>query len=225
MLPISDFVNRVIWGDSAKVLASMPTASMDLVVTDPPYGARYRVRSGRRVANDADLSWLKPTFRELYRVLRPDAFCVSFYGWPRVEEFALAQKAAGFRPVGHFVYVKRYASNARYVEYRHESAFLLRKGNPVPHEILPDVLPWHYTGNRRHPTEKPLSAIRPFIAAYSKPGDIVLDPFAGSGTTAVAAAEAGRRYVAIELESRYCAVALARLRSAKVEKTNQPKLT
>jgi len=82
---------------------------------------------------------------------------------------------------------------------------------------MSDVLPWDYTGNRRHPTEKPVSGIRPLIEAFSRPDGIVLDPFAGSGTTAVAAAEAGRQYIAIELEARYCAIARERLRERKVE--------
>jgi site-specific DNA-methyltransferase (adenine-specific) len=49
------------------------------------------------------------------------------------------------------------------------------------------------------------------IAAYSKPGDIILDPFAGSGTTVVAAKQLGRRYIAMELEARYCKIAQERL--------------
>jgi site-specific DNA-methyltransferase (adenine-specific) len=59
---------------------------------------------------------------------------------------------------------------------------------------LPDVLEWRYAGNELHPTQKPVMAILPLVMAYSEQGDIVLDPFAGSGTTALASLELGRRY-------------------------------
>jgi len=49
------------------------------------------------------------------------------------------------------------------------------------------VLPWQYTRNELHPNQKPVIGIVPLIQAYSNPGDIMLDPFAGSGTTGVAA--------------------------------------
>jgi DNA modification methylase len=65
--------------------------------------------------------------------------------------------------------------------------------------MLPDVLSWRYTGNDLHPTQKPVMAMAPLIFAFSEPHDIVLDPFAGSGTTAVAARLFGRRYIANEL--------------------------
>ncbi|PZR93895.1 MAG: DNA methylase, partial [Hyphomicrobiales bacterium] len=65
-----------------------------------------------------------------------------------------------------------------------------------------------------HPTEKAVGILRPLIHAFSKPGDIVLDPFAGSGSTAVAAALSGRRYIGIELEGHYCRHARTRLAGA-----------
>jgi site-specific DNA-methyltransferase (adenine-specific) len=194
-------------------MAAMPDASVDLVVTDPPYGARYRDRSGRTVANDDNTAWLTPAFAQVARVLKDHRFCVSFYGWHQADRFLAAWRAAGLRPVGHLVWVKSYHSNGtpRFLRYRHEAAYLLAKGFPRPTEAINDVLGWEYTGNRRHPTEKPVSAIEPLIEAFSRPGDLVLDPFAGSGTTAVAAQELGRRYVAIELDPRYCEAARERL--------------
>ena len=116
-------------------------------------------------------------------------------------------------PVGHVVYVKRYASSARFTRYSHEAAYLLAKGNPEkPHVLLRDVLEWRYSGNERHPTEKPLTAMMPLIEAFSQPGDIVLDPFVGSGTTAVAAKRLGRAYIGIDIEPVYAQQAQERVR-------------
>jgi site-specific DNA-methyltransferase (adenine-specific) len=72
-------------------------------------------------------------------------------------------------------------------------------------------LPWEYTGNELHPNQKPVIGITPLIEAYSKPGDIVLDPFAGSGTTAIAARGSGRRFILIETVEQLCRVAQNRI--------------
>ena len=126
-----------------------------------------------------------------------------------------AWKVAGFRPVGHLFWEKPYASRVGYVAARHEEAFLLAKGNPVrPAKPLPDVLPWEYSGNPLHPTQKAVSVIEPLIASFSERGDLVLDPFTGSGTTGVAAARLDRRFVGIELDQAYCSTAKRRVSDA-----------
>jgi adenine-specific DNA-methyltransferase len=79
--------------------------------------------------------------------------------------------------------------------------------------MLRDVLEWQYTGNTRHPTEKPLTTMMLLVDAFSNPGEIVLDPFVGSGTTAVAAKRLGRRYIGIDIESMYAVSAQERVRS------------
>lgn len=154
--------------------------------------------------------WSLPPL-EMYRVLKKDALMVSFYGWNRVDRFMAAWKAAGFYAVGQIVFTKTYASNRRsakgrrgFVDYRHEGAYVLAKGRPTPPEKpLPDVLPFPYTGNPLHPTQKPVEALQPLIESFSAPGAIVLDPFAGSGSTCVAAYRAGRRYIGIEMLEQY----------------------
>jgi adenine-specific DNA-methyltransferase len=212
MKPISSFVNRVILGDCIAVMGTMPPGSVDFIATDPPYLVDYTSRDGRSIAHDATDAWLLPAFAQMSRVLQPDHFALSFYGWNRVDRFFAAWTAAGFRAVGHLVWVKRYASNKRYVGYSHESAYLLAKGKPEqPQTVLRDVLEWRYTGNTLHPTQKPVMALRPPIAAFTKPGEIVLDPFVGSGTTAVAAKALGRRYIGIDIEPKYAVCAQARL--------------
>ena len=130
----------------------------------------YRDRTGRHVQNDDNAAWLKPAYREMFRVLRPDAFCVSFYGYTKIDLFMDAWKSAGFRIAGHFVFPKKYSSSSYHTQYRHEQAYLLAKGWPAkPARPPPDVLDWTYTGNRLHPTQKPLGILRPLIEAFSLP--------------------------------------------------------
>jgi DNA modification methylase len=215
MKPIYEFVNKIITGECVQVMQDMPSASVDCVITDPPYLVNYHSRDGRGYRNDnpSDTSWLVPTYREIFRILKPDRFLVSFYGFPKAEAFLAAWRESRFDPIGHLVWVKPYASTEKFVRYYHEQAYLLAKGRPrKPRLRLPDVLEWHYTGNRLHPTQKPLIAILPLVQAFSSRGDIVLDPFTGSGTTAVAAQALGRRFIGIELEPMYAAKAQERVK-------------
>jgi site-specific DNA-methyltransferase (adenine-specific) len=154
-----------------------------------------------------------PAFTQMYRVLKYERFLLCFYGGNKVDRFFAAWRAAGFYPVGHLVWVKDYHSNERYVRYSHESAYLLAKGNPSkPSIALSDVLEWKYTGDELHPTQKPVMALLPVILAFSHVGDLILDPFAGSGSTAVASQELGRRYIGIELDPAYAQKAQERVR-------------
>jgi adenine-specific DNA-methyltransferase len=204
--------NEIIQGDCTRVLRQLPDAFVDLIVTDPPYGVRYQDRFGRTVANDDDPSRILGAFTDLYRVLKPDSLCISFYGWGLVDDFFRAWRRAGFRPVGHIVWVKDYASRERFLRYRHESAYLLAKGRPrLPSKPLDDIQPWVYSGNNDHPTQKAVRILTPLIETFTEPGQLVLDAFAGSASTLVAAHITGRRYLGIELEQKYCTLARERL--------------
>jgi adenine-specific DNA-methyltransferase len=213
MKTISEFVNRIITGDCVAVMQEIPGESVDFIATDPPYLVGYTSRDGRSVTNDDRSDWVTPAFTQTYRVLKQNRFLLCFYGWNKVDRFFAAWRHAGFYPVGHLVWVKRYHSNERFVRYSHESAYLLAKGEPTkPPVMLRDVLEWQYTGDELHPTQKPVMALLPVIMAFSRIGDIVLDPFIGSGTTAVAAKALGRRYIGIEIDPVYARQAEERVR-------------
>lgn len=200
--------NTILQGDCIEVMRQLRSGGVNFVFTDPPYLAHYCSRDGRTIANDSDSAWLKPAFAEIFRVLRRDSFCVSFYGWHQADKFIAAWREAGFRLAGHLTFTKRYPSAERFVQYHHENAYLLAKGNPPqPTQRIPDVLEWKYSGNKLHPTQKPLCVLTPLIQCFSRPGDLVLDPFCGSGSTLLAAKLQARRFIGIELDAAYCAVA------------------
>ena len=207
--------NRIIPGDCVDVLKGVPSRSIDFVLTDPPYITNYVSRDGRTVPNDDNDAWLKPAFAEVFRVLKNDSFCVSFYGWHQADRFITAWREAGFRISGHIVFAKRYASRQRFLKYQHESAYLLTKGKPqLPGAALPDVLPWSYTHNRLHPTQKPVDVLKTLIKSFSAPGETVLDPFCGSGSTLIAAYALNRKYLGVELDPGYFEIASQRLARA-----------
>ena len=105
MRSIYEFVNRIIPGDCVAVMHEMPAASVDAVITDPPYLVNYHSTDGRGYQNDnpEDTSWLVPAFAQMYRVLKPDSFCVSFYGFPKAEAcptVGSGRRPACLRPTG-----------------------------------------------------------------------------------------------------------------------------
>jgi DNA modification methylase len=207
-----DYTNTIIQGDCLKVLPILPAQSANFILTDPPYITRYKSRDGRTVPNDDNDTWLKPAFAEMYRVLARDSFCVSFYGWPQADRFIQAFRDAGFRIVGHLTFPKRYASASKFLRYQHECAYLLAKGYPkAPSNTIGDVIDWKYSGNKLHPTQKPISALLPLVETFSPAQGLVLDPFTGSGSSLLAAKMLGRNYLGIELDASYHDIASRRL--------------
>lgn len=210
---MTHILNHIHYGNCLNIMPHIPANSVDLILTDPPYLVNYRSRDGRTIAGDITSEWLEPAFKEMFRLLKRNSFAICFYGWNHVDKFMSAWRKAGFRIVGHFVFAKHYASRIGFAESRHECAYLLAKGNPDrPTTILPDVMPWgKYTGNRLHPTQKPLEILLPLIRSYSNIGDIILDPFAGSGSTLLAARQLGRSWIGIEMDQTYHNNAINRL--------------
>ncbi|MEI9979913.1 MAG: DNA methyltransferase [Edaphobacter sp.] len=208
--------NSITHGDCIQVMREMPANSVDFILTDPPYLVNYRDREGRTIQNDANADWLKPAMQQAYRVLKQDRVAIMFYGWTKVDVFFDAWKEAGFRPVGHIVFRKTYGSKARFLSYQHEQAYLLAKGRPpLPKQPLADVMDMPYSGNKLHPTQKPVAALAPLVRSFSLQGELVLDPFAGSGSTCAAALLTGRRYFGVEMDAEYFEQASARLERVK----------
>jgi site-specific DNA-methyltransferase (adenine-specific) len=204
--------NSIMQGDCIEVMGNMPANSVDFILTDPPYLVNYRDRDGRTIQNDAKADWLKPAMREAYRVLKQNRVAVMFYGWTKIDAFFEAWRSAGFLPVGHLVFRKTYSSKSRFLRYQHEQAYLLAKGRPpLPKQPLADVMDMPYSGNKLHPTQKPVEALAPLVRSFTLPGELVLDPFAGSGSSCAAALLTDRRYVGIELDTEYFHQATARL--------------
>ncbi|WP_377828404.1 DNA methyltransferase [Bradyrhizobium lupini] len=220
-LPFANHRNQVLSGDCVRVMGRMDSASVDFILTDPPYLCNYRSRDGQSIANDDRDDWLEPAFAEMYRLLKPDSLCLSFYGYHVADKFIGAWRKAGFRIVGHVVFKKRYASSVRFLQGRHEQAYLLAKGDPkLPSAPISDVLDWEYTGNRLHPTQKPINVLQPLIEAFCPLEGMVLDPFCGSGSTLVAAQRAGRSSVGIELDAKHVETASLRLNASEFHGRN-----
>jgi len=207
------FVNKIIQGDCREILRELPAESVDLLLTDPPYGMRYRAKAGSRpIVGDDDLSWFGPFIREAYRVLRPNTHAYIFCNEYGLATFRAEMAAAGFKVKRLLVWVKdQHTAGDLAGDYANRTEYLLfgHKGRrPLNGHRDANVLFFKRAGRKRdHPTEKPEEMLRYLIAKSSAPGELVLDPFAGSGTTCRAAKDLGRRYLGIEIDPRYAAVA------------------
>lgn len=202
-------------GDCLDVLPTLAGESADFVLTDPPYLVGLEGRwdgDKKRVASDTDPAWLRPAFSQIWRVMKPDTFRVSSYGWPHADAFLGVWKSLGFRPVSHLALVKRQWGLGRFTRGTHETAFLLAKGRPPkPDRPISDVLDWRREGAAVHPNQKPVASLSPLLDSLCPPRGLVFDPFMGGGSTLRAAKNLSLRAVGIEIEARYCEAATRRM--------------
>jgi len=215
-MPVYDRDGITLYRDDCRnVLPIFPAETFDMVITDPPYLVSYAGRWGSDwgvIEGDSDPSWVLPVFMEISRVLKPDSLCLSFYGWPHTDIFFSAWRKAGLRPVSAIVCVKDRIGLGRFTRSQHELGFLLAKGKPRrPECATSDVFHWQRPDPQLHPNQKPLGMVEKIIATFTNEDAIILDPFAGSGTTLVAARRLGRCAIGAEIEEAHCETAALRL--------------
>jgi site-specific DNA-methyltransferase (adenine-specific) len=197
-------------GDARELLAGLPDESIDLVVTDPPYefdrGASY-FREFFAVLPDT--AWLG-ILDELYRVLAADAHCYLLCDRRTKPIFEADALQASFRVHHPLIWDKgSIGLGGGAWRPRYEFICFLEKGHrPGNSRSLPDILQAPRVA-RGYPTEKPVSLLATLIEQSSDPGELVLDPFCGSGNTGKAARHLGRRALLCDIDT---TVAQRRLR-------------
>lgn len=224
------FKNKIILGDCLEVMREMPDESIDLIVTDPPYkltgggkgdGANSKRPKGMLSTNEQKL-FKVPEFSEwlpdLYRILKPSGHCYIFTNVKNLNKLITESTKAGFSFTNLLVWVKNnntpsqyYMKNCEYVLflYKRPAKWICDIGGSKTAHHFDNVL-----GNKVHPTEKPVDLLEFYIKNSSKVGDIVLDPFVGSGSTAVAALRAKRNFIGIELDKQYVEIAERRIQAS-----------
>jgi site-specific DNA-methyltransferase (adenine-specific) len=206
--------NRYVHGDAFEVLGQIPDGAVDLVLTDPPYGIDYH--SNRRSVweklpkfeGDQDLGWLSVFVDEAYRVLAGDRHFYCFCRWDTYHVFHQAISKR-FQIKNALVWVKNnHGSGDLAGAYapRYEMVIFASKGRRTLNgKRHPDVLKYATVSSRarKHPVQKPVEMLKLLIEKSTFPDEIVLDPFAGVGSTSLAAVETCRRYLAIEIDERF----------------------
>lgn len=202
-------------GDSMVELPRFRAGSVDAILTDPPYGISWTDEAGRGLLNDDGpyVWWM----RSAHDALRRGGPIVCFCRWDVAEAFRLALGWAGFTVRSMIVWSKGgggQGDTRRTLCPTHELAWLATKGNwRLPGKRIGDVLTApRVREGRTHPTEKPVAMLREIVRAVTRPGDLVLDPFCGTGSTGAACIAEGRRFIGIDLDPAHIAIARRRLR-------------
>ena len=214
-------------------MSELDKGSVDLILTDPPYTisretgfAKYK--SGvERFAVSMDFGkWdhvqidLENFAKESYRVLRQGGTAIIWYDLWKISEVEKAMRSAGFKMIRLIIWEKTNPvplnQKATYLSNSREVAVAgVKGGKPVFNSIYDNgiydyPIPRH-GGKRLHPTQKPENVFEELILKHSNDGDLVIDPFVGSGTTAIVALKHKRSFKGCDISSSYVKAAKKRL--------------
>ena len=220
--------DQLINSDCVEGMRSLPTESIDLVVTDCPYHIKHYgttctggifsmeqnefARTGKLFKHNGIKfsEWLP----EVYRVLKKGTHCYIMINALNLCDLQTEAEKVGFVFQNLLVWNKGNATPNRY--YMQCLEFILLLSKRPAREIndmgcstllsVPNIL-----GTKKHPTEKPVALMEHMIRQSSNEGDIVLDPFAGSGSTLVAARNLNRHYLGYEIDEKYYNIAKQQL--------------
>ena len=189
------------------MLRQMPDESVNAIITDPPYGINYVSQTGARIKNDeAPFIWF---LYDAFRVLKSGGTLLCFTRWDVEQTFIDAIELAGFRVKSEVIWDKVYHgmgdTKAAFAPAHENIVFAIKGKYSFPGGRPKDLVTFSKLGSAQmiHPTEKPVGLIANLITAVTKPDDLILDPFAGSGSTLVAAKKSGRRFIGVELDDEY----------------------
>lgn len=204
---------NVIHGNCIEEMMKMEANSIDLILTDPPYGIdigdaqTFGRTSPQKTYEDSDhatFDLLDKAIKEMYRVLKTDRHMYMFFAIDKYESLITLLRKHGFE-VHHIPLIWEkgsgsYPSQSTTFVHSYEPFLHISKGkrklNGTPRDLFPIK---RVPSNKKiHPSEKPTELLRDLIGFSTLPGEIVLDCFGGSGSTAVAARECNRKSVVIE---------------------------
>ena len=192
--------NKIHLGDCLDLMRLIPDKSIDLVLTDPPYGISIGSNPVRQKHEKKQWDSSIPSkkyFDEMFRISKNQIIwggnyfnlpaSKGFLVWDKIqpEDFTLAMVEQAFLSFNTPAKMFRYS-------------VLTEKG-------------------KIHPTQKPVKLFQWCLERYSQPNDLILDPFSGSGTTAIAAHNLGRRFICIEKDPDYHAASVQRLKDTQAQ--------
>ena len=225
-------------GDCLEVMASLPASSIDMIWTDPPYGhnnhdgdfnARlneHRGIEGKPIANDDQDGMRRVVdgmLTQAARVLNEDCCCCCCCGGggpkPTFAWVANRMDRDGMSFFHSVIWDKKKPGIGWRYRRQHEMVMVShREGGTLrwqdEQKAVRNIYSQMPPRDRVHPNEKPVEMVAHFINNHTYPGDVVCDPFMGSGTTGVAAMRMGRKFIGIELDPGHFETAVRRIESA-----------
>jgi modification methylase len=238
----SDFINRIICGDAIKIMKQIPDNALDLIVTSPPYNLKNSTGNGMKdgrggkwanaklvngyshhndnMPHEKYVTWQRDCLTEMMRIIPEDGAIFYNHKW-RVQGGLLQDRqdiVSGF-PVRQIIIWKRKGGinfNPGYFLPTYEVIYLIAKPEFKLAEkanAYGDVWEFDQEMKNPHPAPFPVSLVERIIS--STKAKIVLDPFMGSGTTALAAKKLGKIFIGIEISPEYCNLASSRIENDK----------
>ena len=244
-------LNKIYNEDCLEGMKRIEDNSVDLIVTDPPYGIEYRTfrTNSRIIKNDDNLSWIDEFAHQSSRVLKDSNHIYCFVDAETSADFILAFRKHGFKVRNLLTIPRGVKGNGgdrifqqqfefcifatlgskgvgrkfNQTEILKPSATYLKDKRYKPKEWLyrlPDNWHWtkasvHNAKDKLHPTQKNVNCIEDMLALSSSASEVVLDPFMGSGTTAIACINTNRSYIGFELDEEYYNASLDRIEEHK----------
>lgn len=239
----NDFHDKIICGDCLDVMRQIPDEAVDLVVTSPPYNLKNSTGNGMKdgrggkwsnaalihgyntyndnMPYDEYIAWQRDCLSEMYRLIKPNGAIFYNHKW-RVQAGLIQDRREiidGF-PVRQIIIWRRKGGinfNAGYFLPTYEVIYMICKRDfklVKGANAHGDVWEFMQEQKNAHPAPFPVTLIERIISSTS--ANIILDPFMGSGTTAVAAKELKRHYIGIEISEEYCKMAEERIKKSDV---------
>lgn len=218
---------NIILGNAMSLFQTIKDESIDCIITDPPYevisgGAQENEYVSRPTGilakndgkifsyNDIDISvWIS----ECFRVLKNNTHIYIMTNFINLEHYLSEIRKAGFDIHNLLIWEKNNATPNRWYMKNCEYIIFARKGaaKPINNCGSKTVLTFNNVKNRIHPTEKPIDLLELLITNSTLPGEIVLDPFGGSFSTALAAIKTGRKAISFEIDENFFNIGKERL--------------
>lgn len=227
-----------------ELLPRIATKSIDLILIDPPYeiSRATNFQAGALTGTDTDrfrvsmdfgdwdknFTGLEEVFKEGYRILKDGGTMICFYDLWKIETIKQYYDNNKFKQIRFIEWLKTNPvplnSKINYLSNSREIAVLgIKKAKPTFNSSYDNALyqyPICQDAGRFHPTQKPLALMKALIEKHSNQNDLVLDCFAGSATTGVAALELQRRFIGCEISSEYYQKSLIRLQNTVSKLSN-----
>lgn len=214
---------NLLQGDCLELMKDIPDGSVDMILTDPPYGMEfqsgYRTIRYEKIKGDHSLYWLGDFVDEIFRVSKNNTAHYIFCSFHHIDKFKQAIEKK-FKVKNILTWVKNntsmgdlrgdFAPKTEFIIFFHKGRRIINGKRDS------NVLEFKRTGNKLHPTQKPIDMTEYLIGKFSDEGELILDPFMGSGTTGVACKNLNRNFIGMELDETYFNIAKERIENHEV---------
>lgn len=236
-------LDRVFFEDCMNGMARLPDECIGLIISDPPFGIDF---DGKSTAYNRDSDYVlggyeeiqgsydvftRKWMHELPRILKPDGSAYVFSGWTNLEDVLRGGREAGLTLLNHIIWHypfgvytrKRFVTSHYHILLfvKDSQGYFFNKFEHYPEDVWRIKRPYRIA-ETKNGTRLPLTVVCRCIDFSSKPGDVILDPFMGNGTTALAAKSNWRHFIGFEINEQLTPIIEKELQSVRPGETYRP---